>query len=79
MHYSILTKHFCNMKIIMHTCNGLVKPTFINSLPMYGTRITEITKIHGHFAQYRHLNVTFKIRRLEPSKLRSNPIDLFMH
>ena len=26
--------HFCNMKIIMHTCNSLVKPTFINSLLM---------------------------------------------
>ena len=32
MHYSMLTKHFCNIKIIMHTCSNPVKLTFINSL-----------------------------------------------
>ena len=30
----ILTKHFCNMKIVMHIFNSLVKPIFINSLLM---------------------------------------------
>ena len=67
VYYSIRTKH---MKIIMHTCNSLVKPTFINSL---------LIRIPDHFAQYRHSNVTINIQRLEPLKVCSNPIDLFMH
>ena len=69
-----------HMKIIMCTCNSLVKPTFINSLLIEGTKTTEIT---NHFAQYNYIDIQMLYLNLKVGTLSlktcSNSIDLFMH
>ena len=68
-----------NTKAVRHTCNCIVQSLEMQ-IHLFGwTSTAEITNILHYVVKYNHLNVTFNIRRLEPLKVCSNPVHLFMH
>ena len=62
---------------VAHTCNCIVQSLEIH-LFSYSCKGQGLHKLHHYVMKY-HSNVVFHIRRLEPSKVCSNPVHLFMH